>query len=701
MSYNINPFETTNYGIDSGSTENTTIYKDPIKRETIYEKVKINKPIVMPVIYSNSKTLTQNLNYNNYNTEYTQKSNANEYTNYNNITYGQTGSNDIYNDNYDNNTYGQTSNTYNYNNQSSNNYDYNNLIYGQSTNSYNNNDYNNLIYNNQTTGFVDNISYDNLYSTPYITNVVEDNEITYLPESNQINANKIEFAEITKLVGEEENIVYEQKPNEVETNLLANSNVTFGKNTIGSSESKNKESMKTQTKISNNTNININSNAQQKYNNKANEVKNNEQIPISIKNQPIVRQIPTYEKVAKVRKIIDDEIPFDSNSNKNNILNKKVEKEIVNTNNINITDKLDNIKPKVYDANMKLDYGIRDPRVELPPKKEVERETNPIYKTMERPENKQNLHLENLEQEEEGQMNNNIEENNKTNNIEFNNNLKLKEKAVTPLRGPLDDYNSRSKTPLISGFHEVRIMKKNPSQKTFFVEDKFLKNIQINRVYPKNVRNNEENLKINVVKLNNIKNNKSVGYNDFNKNKNIEFNNTKESNTFNVVKKVDRKKKSNDSVDNCGQIQNFDDLNKLNINSKNEEDFNDISEIQYESNINNESEHLPKEENNYGNYNDIHDNKKYPKDEIKNDDYENTFNDNGNNNNSKMEYFDFDDSNMNFNVEEKKDSNLLNDDINDNTLKKIKNNNDGLDEFDNNFNNHDRFYNKMKRIFDD
>ena len=28
-------------------------------------------------------------------------------------------------------------------------------------------------------------------------------------------------------------------------------------------------------------------------------------------------------------------------------------------------------------------------------------------------------------------------------------------------------------------------------------------------------------------------------------------------------------------------------------------------------------------------------------------------------------------------------------------------NNDGLDEFDNNFNNHDKFYNKMKNLFDD
>ena len=699
MSYNIDPFKTTNYGIDSVNTKRLPIYKDPIKRDTIYEEVKINKPIVMPVIYSNSKALTQNLKYNNDNAAYIQDFNTKEYTNYNNIIYDQNGVNDIHNPNYDINIYGQNTNTYNYNNQLNNNYDYNNLIYDQTKNSFNDNDYNNLIYNNQTTDFLDNISYNNLYSTPYITNVLEDNEITYLPESNQINANKIEFAEITKLTGEEDNTVNEQKPYEVETNLVRK-DVTFGKNSIGSSEPNNKESMKTQKIISNNININKGPNVQQKDNNKTNEVKNNEQIPLSINKQPIARQIPTYEKVAKVRKIIDDEKPVDSNSNNNNILNKDVEKEISNTNIINITDKLNIIKPKHYDANMKLDYEIGEPRIELSPKKEVERETNPIYKAMERSGNKQYLHLENHDQEEEGQMNDNIEENNKANNIEFNNNLQLMEKTVTPLRKPLDDYNSKNKSPLISGFHEVRIMKKDPPQKTFFVEDKFLKNIQINRVYPKNMRNNEKNKqKINVVKLNNI-NNKNIEFGTFNKNKNIEFNNKRESNTFNIVKKVDRKKKSNDLVDNYGQTQNFVDLNKSNKNSKNEEYFNDISEIQYESNINNNSIHLPKGENNFDNYHDNNNKNKYPKDGNNNDDYENNYNDNSNNNNLKSEYSDFEDSNMNFNVEEKKDSNLLNDDVNDSTLKRIKNN-DGLDEFDNNFNNHDRFYNKIKRIFDD
>jgi hypothetical protein len=44
--------------------------------------------------------------------------------------------------------------------------------------------------------------------------------------------------------------------------------------------------------------------------------------------------------------------------------------------------------------------------------------------------------------------------------------------------------------------------------------------------------------------------------------------------------------------------------------------------------------------------------------------------------------------------EEKKDE------LTESTYKRMKNE-DGLDEFDNNFNNHDLFYNRMKRIFDD
>ena len=48
-----------------------------------------------------------------------------------------------------------------------------------------------------------------------------------------------------------------------------------------------------------------------------------------------------------------------------------------------------------------------------------------------------------------------------------------------------------------------------------------------------------------------------------------------------------------------------------------------------------------------------------------------------------------------FNKEENMETRLE-----DSKIKKIKNN-DGLDEFDNNFNIHDIFYNKMRKIFDE
>ena len=59
-----------------------------------------------------------------------------------------------------------------------------------------------------------------------------------------------------------------------------------------------------------------------------------------------------------------------------------------------------------------------------------------------------------------------------------------------------------------------------------------------------------------------------------------------------------------------------------------------------------------------------------------------------------------DDSNPNLNNEDNKDSYAQEGEITDSTIKRMKNN-DGLDEFDNNFNNHDIFYNKMKNLFDD
>ena len=146
---------------------------------TKYEKVKINKPIILPVAYDNSNVLNQNFNYNQYNNEiYTQEATTTNYNNYNDLIYEQTDTNNNYNYNYDNTVYTNNSNTYNYDNQinTNNNYDYNNLIDGQTINEYQTTNYNNNItYNNQNIDFTDINSYNNMYSPPFITNVVDDN----------------------------------------------------------------------------------------------------------------------------------------------------------------------------------------------------------------------------------------------------------------------------------------------------------------------------------------------------------------------------------------------------------------------------------------------------------------------------------------------------------------------------------------------
>ena len=756
MSYNTNPFQAGSYDIEEENQNAPPIYKDTIKRETIYEKVKINKPIILPVAYDNSNVLNQNFNYNQYNNEiYTQEATTTNYNNYNDLIYEQTDTNNNYNYNYDNTVYTNNSNTYNYDNQINTNniYDYNNLIDGQTINEYQTTNYNNNItYNNQNIDFTDINSYNNMYSPPFITNVVDDNEITYVPKTNQLKANKIEFAEITKLPYEKENIIYNQNSNsEEETNLIKNSNITFGKNSIGSSTTNNNENIKIQPIISNNvnTNTNITNNIiTQEYsktvkqninpnlniNNKVKIIKTNEQMPQSIKKETVVRQVPKYEKVAKVKKLTEDDVPLDTNYKPAQI--KKIEtNEIITTNNINIPNEPEIIKPKVYDANMKLQYVMTAPKIELPLKKEkdmkiqiqkqieLKREPNPMYTVQ----NQQNVNIEKDEkevqvqvqeeeeeqEEEQEQEQKQIDKNNENNktNIEIinNDNLKLYKNSKTPLRRPLDDYKSRAKTPLMRGFHPVRIMKKNPSQNSFFVEDKIMRNINnyykknYNSKFPKDIRNNEnKNPRISVVKLNNANKTRNIEYNNTinNNNKNIEFNNDKDSKAFSKVKRVNRILKSNDFMDTYDQVQNFDDLNSKKMN-----EFNNISDIQYEHNNSTDNENLQKEEeNNMENYsynynkeelnnnnnNNMEQNENINENEKINEDYDNNLN---NNDILKMDNFDFEDSNMNFNKEEKND-------IRDSNLKRMKNN-DGLDEFDNNFNNHDKFYNKMKNIFDD
>ena len=98
MSYEKNPFQNKIYKkeLKNIETAKNPVYAKPVKRKTIYEDVKVNKPIVM---YGNSNNITQNMdynynnyeNYNNYdNTVYTQGTEIIDNTNYNNLIYDQT-----------------------------------------------------------------------------------------------------------------------------------------------------------------------------------------------------------------------------------------------------------------------------------------------------------------------------------------------------------------------------------------------------------------------------------------------------------------------------------------------------------------------------------------------------------------------------------------------------------------------------------
>jgi hypothetical protein len=720
MSYENNPFQNTIYKKEKKykETSKNPVYAEPVKRKTIYQDVKVNKPIVM---YGNSNNITQNMdynynnyeNYNNYdNTVYTQGTEIIDNTNYNNLIYGQTqtqtytanttdtNNNYNYDYNYDNTVYTQNTNTntfenYTYDTQGNTNYDYNNLIYGQTTNTTDYTDANNYksIMFNQDIGYtdtynneqvyvhpvkiIDNTNTNDLYSKPYITTVEDENgdinDIIYSPETNQYENKKIEFAKTTKITNDTTNVTYEQKPKIEETNLVLNNelnNLAFDNNTVvlppiitNSNTQVNHEitnNIETNAPITQPTQIiqpNINLNNQNNQNNQQTEKKD------------VVREISKYEKVAQVRKIIEDDVPDDTAYNINN--NNKVN-ENKKTNN--------KIKPKVYDANMQIQHVNQIAKIELSP--EEERQANPMYKTMEMQQsnnmdisnninNINNVNQINHNIEVKENLNNNsnniININENLNNRTYNNSYRANEvktknvNMVTPIRRPVDDYRSKARTPLNRGFHKVRIIKKSPEIKqSFFRNDLLDKNYTYN-----NIRHSNNNKKINVVKLND---------NNFNS-KNVQYNNYKKIRNSNSS---DKKRMSNDSDDNFNNMRNPNSIEKRN------EDFNNISEIKYEQNNSTDNEQIRREKDNLNfkkreiDFDDDYDNKKSGKNQYKavikkiDDDWDN----------------DIKSSNINKKSE-----------ISEST-KRIKNN-DGLDEFDNNFNNHDLFYNKMKNLFDD
>ena len=696
MSYEKNPFQKETYESSNNinQTSKNPVYTEPIKRKTIYENVKVNKPIIM---YGNkSNNITQNIdyNYNNYdNTVYTKGTEIIDNNNYKDLIYVQTypqtntiNTTDTYNNynydyNYDKTVFTQNTNTntidnYTYDTQGNTNYDYNNLIYGQTTNITNTSDINNYnsIMFNQDIGYtdtfnneqvyvhpvkiIDNTNAKDLYSKPYITTVEEENsnEIIYYPETDQYENKKIEFAKTVKLTNNK-NIIYEEKPKKQENNLVknneTNTNIQANPPIINNVVTNTQIVQPTQ-KIQPNININ-NQNIQ-----------NSQQA----QNKKVVREISKYEKVAQVRKIIEEDVPDDTayNINNNTVDNNNKIIENLKTNN--------QIKPKVYDANMKIQHVNQITKIELSP--EEDRKANPIYKTMEMQKNNIGVNnninndnqINNITAKKEifNNSNNNINLNENINNRTYNNisydTNEIKNKnvnMVTPIRRPMDDYKSKARTPLSRGFHKVRIVKKSPEiKKSFFRNDILEKNYTYN-----NIRYSNKNKKINVVKLNdNNFNTKNVQYNNFKK---MSSNN---SDRDNIINKIDRKRMSNDSDNNL---------------IKRNEDFNNISEIKYELNNSTDNEQIRREK----------DNLNFKKREIDFDD------DLDNNKNSKNQY-----NAVIKKIDDDLDNDLKSSNINgkksglSESTKRIKNN-DGLDEFDNNFNNHDLFYNKMKNLFDD
>ena len=228
----------------------------------------------------------------------------------------------------------------------------------------------------------------------------------------------------------------------------------------------------------------------------------------------------------------------------------------------------------------------------------------------------------------------------------------IPKKEVLSNQKPDDDFESYSKRNK-NGFHNVRISKKDPSNE-LFVHSKLLDLGDYNDFYKEgNDINQRPRAKITVL--------------NYNK-KNIFP--EKNKNPFTFVKKIEKKinnEKTNPFFRTFPDEGNKDlnnDFNSNNrYNTKNEEDEEEQEEKEEEK------EEEEKEENdlNYDKHNsDIVDNN-----------------------------FEFIDN------EEKNYDNINNRNLDKDTEIKPQKNSDELDEFDNDFNEHDKFYKKMKNIFDE
>ena len=535
-----------------------------------------------------------------------------------------------------------------------------------------NGDYNNYNTNYYTENptVIDNTT----YSTPYITNVVDDNRVTYDKNQNKLKTNNLGYDQAKKVKKDEkkDNIIY--IPSDKNVNLLVkNSNLTFGKSSTDPTELNNLL----------NDNIDINkyinnvNTGTQKY---SNDMDNNTN---STNSQNNIKEIKRPLDKPQQRKYGDDKKPVDkdliknyynNNYDVNNISNNDYQNSITDESNNNISLQIQNKIPKI-------DLSENDGEKERQEEKDEEQEEKKVtskYKTI-NIENERRNHYNrkrnNLDNSFEKRDMYNYTQTSKYNDRSnkensYDNNIDKErgnQRNKTPLRRPLDDYESALRSPNYRGFYKVRIRKRLPNNEN---ELDSKKHIAYNK--DSKLLDNGRKPEINVVKLSNNMSSGNIQYNNIIKRASSKIKNVDNSNPLGQMRKSDKKTKDNDN------------------NQSNDNNFNNISEIKYDQNST-DNEKIKKHvlddnDDEYLSSSKYNSNSK--KNKHKTEDRED---------NLKVNKFDLNDSKNN---EEKIDSNLKKNDLTDSEFKKMKNN-DGLDEFDNNFNNHDLFYSKMRKIFDE
>ena len=609
------------------------IYKEPIKRDTIYEDVKVNKPIVLS---PGDNSYFQNVNYNNNN-------NDNLYSEYQTSNY-----NDVNSNNY----FTQTTTEFNNNNE--------NLYSEYKVSNYN--DTNNNNYFTQTTNEINNNN-DNIYSEYQTSNYNDVNSNNYFTQTTtefknndnlypqyQISNNNIDidnnkyFNQTTTEIISENNLgnyyngTYENKVIDLNNNENFSNTYSYSNNhnppMIIKNQIKNIEYQTVQNigpkkiefaqikKLTDNKDIN-------KFNNIPQNINNFIKTEKQIKNEPIKE------------KAIVQRIKEDNDENINKIKEESKPKISQNIKNLPGPAKISKISNGYIPLNPRVRFAKEEKKINIVKLNDDNDKNNNIINNniINNINNKDKTEkIPEVKKEEEiikiGLKNENLidkENNMNNNNIILNNELKKEKKreGKSP-KEPNDDYNSKK---LDNKFHKVRILKKSPSDELF----PHTNLLDLGDYEYFSDENKNKNQKANIIYLNDNKNKEG-------------------KNQFIAVKKIIPK----------------------NIHEKQNELFKK-SQDNIKDNINSNEIYLKKQ------YENIKDNNK--KEENSND-----------NEDIVESHEDFE-----FNDDEVKDSDEI---YNKKRIKEDSNikkniNNDGLDEFDNNFNEHDKFYKKMKNLLDE